>query len=302
MEVILRAGVTSLVLGTVITGTKFAAYFFTHSAVILSDALESIANVAAAAFGLFAVSLARKPPDENHPYGHGKVEYLSAGFEGGMIFVAGALILWEAGSRLLHHTDIEAIPLGIALTAIAATLNGLLGTYLVRVGKTHLSPAIEADGRHILTDVITSAAAIVGLVLVVVTGKVWLDPVLAIIAAIYILWTGVSLLRVAVAGVMDELHPEDAKILEEALSALHEPYLLSYSDLRTRRHGNRRHVDLTIHVSGNLTVKEGHDVADRVEAALEAALPNAEVLCHVEPKIEEDGSGPPRSLRRQATR
>lgn len=250
--------------------------------------MESIANVAAAAFGLFAVSLARKPPDENHPYGHGKVEYLSAGFEGGMIFVAGALILWEAGSRLLHHVEIQAIPLGIALTAVAAILNGLLGIYLVRVGKAHLSPAIEADGRHILTDVVTSGAAIVGLILVVVTGKVWLDPALAIGAAFYILWTATSLLRVAIAGVMDELHPEDITKLEIALASLQEPNLLSYSDLRTRRHGHRRHVDLTIHVPEDLTVKQGHDVADRVEATLEAALPNSEVLCHVEPQISRE--------------
>jgi cation diffusion facilitator family transporter len=288
-----RAGAVSLAVAIVLLGTKLAAYLATHSAAILSDALESIVNVVAAGFGLFALRIASRPPDPSHPYGHGKIEFLAAGFEGGMIGVAALLILIESIRRLFVGVELERLGLGILLAGGAGVVNLLLGLYLVRAGKRHESATLVADGKHVLTDVVTTGAALVGLGLVHLLGWEAADPIAAIAAALWILRSGYHLVREAVAGLMDEADPEDVARLTEAMGRVVEPQLRGWDDLRSRHQGRLHLIDVTIFVPATITVDEGHDVADRVEAALERCFPHARATCHVEPAPPPQGSSPP---------
>jgi cation diffusion facilitator family transporter len=289
----MRAAVASLVLGLCLFVAKLLAWRLTGSAAVLSDALESIVNVVAAAFALYSVYLSEKPPDLDHPYGHGKVEFLSAGFEGGLIFLAGGLILWEAAGRLLEGRALEHLGSGIGIVTGAALVNGALGFYLVRVGRRTGSLTLEADGKHLLTDVWTSGASVGALLGVMLTGWLWLDPAIAILAALNILRIGAGLFREAVRGIMDEADPEDLAAVSHLLEAIEHPLFRGWARLRARHQGSFHHVDFVLYVPDETTVAEGHALADEVERSIAEALGDAEVICHVEPESERLLARPP---------
>ena len=278
-----RAAVLSLTVGVLLLAVKFGAWFLTDSAAVLSDALESIVNVVAAGFALYSIWLSSKPADQDHPYGHGKVEFLSAAFEGGLIFLAGGLIIQQSARHLLDGTVPQRLGEGIALVGATAVVNLALGAYLIRVGRRTHSLTLVADGKHLITDVWTSGMTVVALALVLLTREVWLDPVFAIVAAMNILRIGWGLMREAVAGIMDAADPEDLAKMTQALHSIDDPTLVGWTRIRSRHQGHLHHVDLTIFVPGAATVDAGHALADRVEAVIGKALGDAEVICHVEP-------------------
>lgn len=282
-ETRLRAARISLAVGILLLLVKLLAYLLTGSAAVLSDALESIVNVIAAGFAVYSVHLARKPPDSEHPYGHGKVEFISAGFEGGLIFVAGSLIIYEAVRRLLVGAELEYLGEGALLVSGAAVVNLVLGLWLISVGRRTHSLTLVADGKHLLTDVWTSGATVIALLAVLLSGRTWVDPVFALVAAVNILRIGFELVREAVRGIMDEADPEDLRAVTEALRDLDDPLFEGWAKLRSRHQGALHHVDLTVYVPDEAPVNEAHELTAQVEHRIREVLDNAEVICHVEP-------------------
>lgn len=280
------AGPAWLSLGTavVVLAAKSAAYLVTGSRAVLADALESVVNVVAAAFMVVAVRVAALPPDENHPWGHGKIEFLSAGFEGALILAAAAAIGVDAGSALLSGDfGPRHIETGLLLVVGATAANAAVGLALLGRGKTLHSAALEADGRHLLSDVVTSAGSIGGLLAVRLTGLPVLDPLAALGSALLIVVSGFRLLRRSLAGMMDEQDPGDAARLREALAAVREPELLGFSALRSRHQGSVHLVDVTLLVRPELSVSEGYSLAQRIAMTLEETLHASRVTCHVAP-------------------
>jgi cation diffusion facilitator family transporter len=286
-----RGAVLSLLLGTVLLLVKFAAYFITGSAAIFSDALESIVNVAAAAVALYALRLAHSPADREHPYGHGKIEFLSAGFEGGMILLAAIVIAIKTSDALYNHRlELNQIKIGLALMSVAMVVNGMLGLYLIRTGRRKDSLTLEADGHHLLTDAMTSAATLVALGMVKILGWQYADPIVALLIAAYIGWLGVRLLRRSAAGLMDEQDLEDEKILKDLLNS-HvgpegiEPRICSYHKLRHRHSGRYHWVDFHIMVPATLNVRQAHDAASAIEYEIEKKLGEGNATAHIEPCV-----------------
>lgn len=285
----------SLGVGLGLFGVKMAAYVATGSALVLSDALEGLANIAAALFALYSVRLAHKPADADHPYGHGKIEHFAAGFEGGLIWLAGGAIVLEAARRLGAPPTLGALDTGAALVTFAAVANGVTGAWLVRVGRAHHSPALTADGRHLLTDVVTSVAVLAGLLAVWLTGLAWLDPVFALGAAAWIMWTGFGLVRDAVGGLMDQAPALETPALARALDALDDPLVCATRGLRVRDMGARLQADVVVYVPDRCPVLDAHAAATRVEHALAAACERPlDVVTHIEPASLRT-SGPPRT-------
>lgn len=286
-----RAAVLSVAVGVVLMGVKFVAYFLTGSAAIFSDALESIVNVMASLVAAYALFLAHQPPDPEHPYGHGKVEFLSAGFEGGMILLASLVIAVKTIDVLLFHSlDVQELGVGLVLVGAAMAVNGGLGLYLVATGRRRSSITLEADGWHLLSDAVTSAAALAALGLVRVFGPAWryADPAAALLIAVYIAWTGVRLLRRSAAGLMDEQDVEDERALVAILDAHcgpegKEPRICSYHKLRHRHSGRYHWVDFHMMVPAGMTVAEGHRVASLIELEIEQLLGEGDATAHVEP-------------------
>lgn len=262
---------------------KFLAYYLTGSVGLLSDAVESTANLVAAMTALFAVWFAARPVDRTHNYGHEKVEFFAGGIEGFLILFAAVSIAFIAIQRLRNPHELEGIGLGLVIAIVASAINFAVSRILVNAGRRYHSVALEADGRHLMTDVVTSAGVVAGLILVRITGIAWLDPVLALLIALNILWTGYSLIRTSVDGLMDKALPEeDVAALRQAIEAELEPGEY-YHALRTRRAGSRDFVDFHLLVPGELTVQRAHEVTHRLEEAVVSALPRAEVTVHVEP-------------------
>ena len=285
-----RAAVLALAVGVVLTSVKFAAYFLTGSAAIFADALEGLVNVAAAAFALYSIVLAHQPADESHPYGHGKVEFLSGGFEGGMILLAAVVSAVNALDYLLRGRTLPdaRLDLGLLLLAGALLVNAATGGYLVRVGRRRGSVALVADGHHLLSDAITSVAAVAGLLVVRFTGWRYADPVAALIVSAYIAITGVRLLRQAVGGLMDRQDVEDEALLRRILDSHcgpdgKEPRICGYHKLRHRHSGRYHWVDFHITVPGDWNVERGHRVASSIEYEIEQALGEGNATAHVEP-------------------
>ena len=285
-----RAVLLALVAGAALMAVKFAAYFLTGSAVIFSDAVESIVNVAAAAFALYSIVLAHRPADASHPYGHGKVEFLSAGFEGGMILVAAAVSMVKAVDDLFRGRDFSAgrLDWGIALMALALVVNGAIGFYLVRTGRRQGSLTLEADGHHLLTDALTSVVALLALGVVRLTRFRWADPAGAILVSLYIGRTGVRLLGHAVGGLMDRQDAEDEALLRRILDshlgpAGKEPRVCGYHKLRHRHSGRYHWVDFHITVPADWNIARGHQVASAIEYEIEQALGEGNATAHVEP-------------------
>lgn len=263
---------------------KGAAWWLTGSVGLLSDALESFVNLAGAIMALAMLSLAATPADENHAFGHGKAEYFSSAFEGFLIFVAAIGIAVAAGQRLLQPQPLEAVGIGLAVSVVASIINAATAVVLLRVGRQYRSITLEADAHHLLTDVWTSVGVIAGVGLVWATGWLWLDPVIALVVAANILWTGWQLLRRSAAGLMDVSVPAEERLAIDGVLARYREQGLEFHALRTRQAGARAFVTLHVLVPGEWTVQTGHEWCDRIEADIRAVLNHAHVTTHLEPK------------------
>jgi cation diffusion facilitator family transporter len=285
-----RAAALSLVVGASLLAVKFVAYFLTGSAVIFSDAVESIVNVAAAAFAMYSIVLAHRPADASHPYGHGKVEFFSAGFEGGMILVAAVVSALKAGGDLLRGGELRAqrLDLGLLLMTVALLVNGGLGVYLLRTGRKRGALTLVADGQHLLTDALTSLVALAALTVVRITGWRQADPIAALAVSVYIGRTGIRLVGHAVGGLMDRQDVEDETLLRGILDshlgrAGKEPQICGYHKLRHRHSGRYHWVDFHITVPADWNIDRGHRVASSIEYEIELALGEGNATAHVEP-------------------
>ncbi len=282
----LQSAALSLGVGILVLSLKWVAFGLTGSVALFSDALESIVNVAAAAVAFVALWIARQPTDANHPFGHTKAEYFSAAFESFLIVIAAVLIIYEAGIRLWTPMILHDIGWGITVSLLASLINGILAAYLLHVAKITRSPAIKADGVHILSDVVTSTGVLIGVSLAWLTGGWWLDPLLALLVAFNILWMGVSLLRESVGGLMDEgmteteLRPLQQVIADNMLGAL------QVHSLKTRRAGVVTFIEFHLVVPANMTVQCAHDICNRLEHALQLYLNGVQVNIHIEPDCE----------------
>ena len=269
-------------------GIKSAAAVITGSVGLWSDAAESTVNLVAAVGALWALNLSDKPADDNHDFGHGKAEYMSSAVEGSLIFVAAAAIVMGGVNRLIHPVEIEQIGLGLLLSTVASLLNLGTGLLLIRQGRLHRSITLEADGRHLITDVWTSVGVLVAIGLIVVTGWQWLDPVIAIGVGINILFTGSHLVRRSVVGLLDAALPEEeVTAIRGAMDTVIGSDPVQVTDLRTRESGRQRFAQATVTVPGEWTIKRGHDLADRFEIAIAEALPGTTSFIHIEPALPE---------------
>jgi cation diffusion facilitator family transporter len=263
---------------------KGAAWSLTGSVGLLSDALESFVNLAGALMALAMLSLAATPPDEDHAHGHGKAEYFSSAFEGFLILVAAVSIAYAAGERLFKPQPLEAVGIGLVVSVVASLINLATGWILLGVGRRYRSITLEADAHHLLTDVWTSVGVIVGVGLVWATGWLWLDPAIALLVAVNIVWTGWQLLRRSAAGLMDVSIPENELAAINTVLDGYRRQGLDFHALRTRQAGSRAFVTLHVLVPGGWSVQQGHDWSERIEADIRNALPSVHVTTHLEPK------------------
>ncbi|MFN4218108.1 MAG: cation diffusion facilitator family transporter [Candidatus Bipolaricaulia bacterium] len=262
---------------------KFTAYALTGSVGILSDALESFVNLAGALIALTALKIAARPADKTHPYGHDKAEYFSSGVEGTLIVITAASIAYTAIGRLLSPVPLEQLGWGLAVTGSASLLNFIVARALLSAAKRYDSITLEADAKHLLTDVWTSVGVIFGLIALALTGWQWLDPLVALAVAGHIVIAGISLVRRSVDGLMDYNLPADELAQLEEILQNHHNKFVGYHKLRARKSGPRRFIDLHLVVPGVQTVQAAHDLCEQLEAEIEATLPNASVTIHVEP-------------------
>lgn len=241
---------------------KFWAYYITHSVSVLTDALESIVNVVAGFIGLYSLYVAAKPRDIDHPYGHGKAEFISAAVEGTMVLIAGVLIIYSAVKNLIYPVPIQQLDVGIYIVASTAVVNWLLGFISLQQGKRSGSLALMASGRHLQTDTYSTLAIIAGLLLISVTGKIWIDAVVAICFGLYIIYTGYKILRVSLAGIMDEADMDLLEKLVDLLEKNRRDNWVDLHNLRVIKYGNVLHVDCHLTVPWYLNVAQAHDEVD----------------------------------------
>jgi cation diffusion facilitator family transporter len=280
----------SIAAALVTIGLKAGAYFVTGSVGLLSDAMESLVNLVAAIVALVVLTVAARPPDEDHAYGHSKAEYFSSGVEGALILVAAASIAYTAIGRLFSPQPIEAAGLGLAISVVASTINFVVARVLLRAGHHYHSITLEADAHHLMTDVWTSVGVVVGVALVALTGWQRLDPIIAIAVAINIVWAGARIIQRSALGLLDTALPAEER--REVLAVLARYVAaegVQYHALRTRQAAARRFVSVHILVPGSWTVQQGHHLLDRIEDDVRAALPNTTVFTHLEP-IEDPSS------------
>lgn len=281
---VMRAAVASLVVAVVVMGLKYLAYAVTGSVALYSDALESIANILAALAVLVAVRFSKAPADRRHPFDHHKAEYFAAVFEGALIIVAALLVLEAAWGAVRTPRQIEQPVLGLLINAGAAVINLAWALFLINRGRLWRSPALQADGWHLVTDVATSAGVVVGLVIATAVGWPLLDPLLAAVVALNILWQGYLIVRRSLSSLLDEAAPPDiAARIVQAIQAngqgAHEAH-----DLRTRSAGRTVFVEFHLVVPGEMTVQSAHAICDRLEAAIAEAVEGARTVIHVEPE------------------
>lgn len=273
-----RLLMASIAVAVITIVLKTLAWVITDSVGLLSDAMESLVNLASAVVGLVMVTIAARPADDDHPYGHHKAEYFSSGFEGILIIAAGLGILWAAGSRLMHPQPIEQVGWGLALSIASSVLNGGLAWTMLQASKTHRSIALEADAKHLFSDVWTSAGVLVGIVMVTFTGWLWLDPLVAMAVALNILKEGARLAWRSSQGLMDEaVEPEVMAAIQKTLDGFalsHGPtHIVRFDHVSTRRAGQRRFVDLHMHMPASWTLGRAAAVRGSVEQALMSAVP-----------------------------
>lgn len=279
----------SFVLAIFIMSLKFYAYFLTHSKAILTDAAESIVNIIATAFAMYSLFLAEKPKDQDHPYGHGKIEFFSSGLEGFLIILAGVFTLIPALNALIQgNAEIQNISNGIIITVAVVLLNGLLGYILIKYGKKLNSIILEADGKHLLLDAISSVVLVSGLILVQFTGIQIIDPIIAIFLAIYIFYNGIQILRKAVSGLMDET---DFDLLNKLIKIINENRKNEWVDVhnfRVKKYGADIHIDSHITLPFYLSLKESHDEVSHFEEIIRKNTHhNLEVFVHSDPCMPE---------------
>ena len=274
----------SILVACVVLGLKTIAYLATGSVALFSDAVESIVNIAAACVAVIALKISAAPPDENHPFGHTKVEYFAAVGEGVLIVVAALIILAEAYASARNPTPLNLSVTGLALNAVASVLNGLWSWVLIRKGREWRSPALIADGRHLFGDVLTSVGILVGVGLVFLTGWQSLDALLAASVAVYILWSGWRLIRDSVGGLMDEaVSPATMELIKNAIAAQADGAIEAH-DVRTRYAGRRTFIEFHLIVSGDMNVSQAHEICDRIELALKREIAGSTVHIHIEPE------------------
>ncbi|TKT77376.1 cation diffusion facilitator family transporter [Aquamicrobium sp. LC103] len=281
-----RLALWSIFIGIGVMALKYFAYHVTGSVALYSDALESVVNVIAALAAWWAIRVSHKPADQNHPYGHHKAEYFSAVIEGVLIVLAALMILREVWLAFQAPVRLDEPWLGLAINGLAAVINAGWATILIRTGRRERSPALLADGKHIMTDVVTSAGVLVGLIGAVVTGWTWLDPLLAVIVALNILWQGWQVIGSSVQGLMDvAVDPDEHIRIRDVISA-NSKGAIEVHDLRTRIAGRATFIEFHLVVDSKMSVGDAHVICDRIEDALREEIPSVRVIIHVEPDDE----------------
>ena len=261
---------------------KTAAYYLTGSVGLLSDAMESLVNLVGGFMALAMLTIAARPADEDHAYGHSKAEYFSSGVEGALILVAALSIAYAAVPRLMHPQQLEQVGVGLAVSVLASLINLAVALLLLRVGITHHSITLEANARHLLTDVWTSVGVLIGVAAVVLTGWLWLDPVVALLVAANIVWTGAHIVWRSISGLMDLALPaEDLATVRRVLDTYRSEEV-QFHALLTRQAGARKFVSTHVLVPGAWTVQHGHELLEKIEQDIRAALPNSTVFTHLE--------------------
>jgi cation diffusion facilitator family transporter len=278
---ILAAG--SIAVGLVVLALKYLAWHLTGSVALLSDAIESIVNVATAIAALIAIRFAAQPADANHPYGHHKAEYISAVIEGALIIVAAIAIFHEAYGALRAPRIVDAPWIGLAVNGGATAINAIWCYVLITQGRKRKSPALVADGRHLLTDVVSSVGVLCGVSLAALTGYVILDPIMAALVGVNVLWAGWRVMKESVGGLLDEAIPDGELARIRAVIAANADGAIEAHDLRTRHAGLMTFVDFHLVVKGTMTVTEAHEICDRLERAIKAEMQDALISIHVEP-------------------
>lgn len=276
----------SFVVSVLLTGFKFVAYFHTGSNAILSDALESIINVIASGFALYSIRLSAQPKDYNHPYGHGKIEFFSAGFEGAMIVIASLFIIYTGFVRLAHPVVLENLSEGSLLILITAIINGALGYLLMKEGKKLRSLALIADGRHILSDSVSSFLLLLGVVLILVTGMNWIDPVISIVFGVILTVNGWKLVRKSISGLMDETDPHTFEEIVAIMKAKRKDYWVDVHNVRLQRYGGDLHMDCHLTLPFYWSLLRAHEAVREFEDEIRAESPGEiEIFVHSDPCI-----------------
>lgn len=281
----------NIAVGVAVLALKYAAYHYTGSVALLSDAIESIVNVLTAIAALIAIRFAAQPADHDHPYGHHKAEYVSAVIEGVLIVIAALAIMRAAWDAYHVPRMIESPWLGIAINGAASVINLVWALSLIRYGRRHHSPALVADGRHLMTDVVSSIGVLGGLVLAVYTGIRVLDPILAVLVALNILWSGWKLMKESAGGLLDEALPEETLTRIRAAISANADGAIEAHDLRTRHAGPMTFVEFHLVVKGSMSVTDAHEICDRLERAIKAEVHDALISIHVEPDDKAKHSG-----------
>lgn len=267
---------------------KFYSFYITKSTAILTDALESIVNVVAAAFASYSIYLSSRPRDDNHPYGHGKIEFFSAGVEGTLIMLAGLFIIYKSIYNFFFPNELEHLVEGIVLITLSGFVNGVVGMLLVKKGKQLNSIALGASGKHLLVDTMTSLLLIVGVLVMYLTNLFFLDSVIAILFSLYILYSGYGLVRKSVAGLMDEADPVAVEATVDVINRHRKPNWIDVHNMRVQQYGGDRHIDLHLTLPYYLDLGQVHDEVEELEQILEEDWPGVmEVFVHADPCIPE---------------
>ncbi|HEV8338601.1 MAG TPA: cation diffusion facilitator family transporter [bacterium] len=278
-----RAALLSVAVSVVLLALKFGAYLFTGSAAILSDAAESVLNVLTANLALISLMIAARPPDAGHRYGHGKAEYVSSASEGALILITGLIVVGNAVRRFVRPVPLASLPLGLGLVTVAAVANFLVARFLLRISREHDAVVLEADARHLFADVVTSVGVVAGLGLQQATGRLWLDPLIAVLVGAHIARLGWGVSRGSVGGLMDAPLPQDEEARVRAILADHADDIVNYHELRTRKAGSDRFVDLHLVLHRTLSVGQAHTLCDDLEEHIRQVLPRTDITIHVEP-------------------
>ncbi len=267
---------------------KFYSFYITNSMAILTDALESIVNVVAASFASYSIYLSSRPKDDNHPYGHGKIEFFSAGVEGTLIMLAGLFIIYQAIYNFFFPHELEKLAQGIILIAFSGLVNGFVGLLLKKKGKELNSITLEANGKHLLVDTLTSVLLILGVAVIYLTDLYFLDSVIAVLFSFYILYSGYGLVRKSVAGLMDEADPEALEATVKVINRNRKPKWIDIHNMRVQQYGGDRHIDLHLTLPYYLDLGQVHDEVEELEKVMEEDWPGQlEVFVHADPCIPE---------------
>ena len=275
-----------VMVGVLLMLVKFTAWYFTKSNAILTDALESIINVVAGLFALFSVYYASRPRDENHPYGHGKIEFFSAGIEGALIFIAGMSMIVKAIYGFFHQTQLEKMDFGLWLSILTALINFLMGKILVIQGKKSNSPTLIADGKHLISDTISTIGLVVGLLVIIFTGKFWIDNVLTVILGCWIIYTGFKLIRESVGNLLDETDMEVVENIISVVNTNRSDKWIDMHNLRALKYGAHLHIDCHITLPFYYSLEEAHDEVTKIENFIKKATQSeVELFIHADPCI-----------------